>query len=103
MSEQQETKPVLRPNEVLNQIQTLIAENLTNGSEVRDVICALAGDLLINGFKTEQLEGRVAMGINGGTPLTALVDITVEVFQKVSVNAQPNQTDTAEGSAAPAE
>lgn len=88
MSEQ-ETKPVLAPNEVLASIQTLIAENLSNGEDVRNVICALAGDLLVNGFKTEHLEGRVAMGIGEGGQLTALVGITVEVFQKVNVTAQP--------------
>lgn len=96
MSEQ-ETKQVLSPNEVLAGIQTLIAENLSNGEDVRNVICALAGDLLVNGFKTEHLEGRVAMGIGEGGHLTALVGITVEVFQKVNVTSQPQpQPDAAE-------
>ncbi|MEG0207000.1 hypothetical protein [Citrobacter sp.] len=87
----EEKTPVQRldANQVLNQAQTLIAQNLSSAEEVRDVVCALVGDILINGFKTEQLTHRIIVNTAEGQPVTAFITLSAELFQKVSIQPVP--------------
>lgn len=109
---QNATQQRLNANQVLSCVQTLIAENITDGNEVRDILCALAGDILINGFKVERMEGRVVYNQPSGEQIVSLVGITAEVFQKIPVQnlssvpsqevgnlpQQPDSTDDGETS-----
>ena len=92
----EEAAPKLNAGEVLAHIQSTIASNLTSGDEVRNVLCGLAADLMLNGFRSEHLEHRLAIGIKDGAALSAFVSINVETFQKVTISHETPEVERSE-------
>ena len=101
MSEQNSSK--LSAQEVLAAAQRLFAENLTSGEDVRNVLCTLAGDILVNGFKTERMDARISFGNSPEDGIMGIVSISAEVYQKLPVTL-PQQPDSADdGETSPTE
>lgn len=83
MSEQ--NSPKLSAQEVLVAAQHLFAENLTSGEDVRNVLCTLAGDILVNGFQTDRMDARISFGHSPEDGIMGIVSISAEVYQKLPV------------------